>query len=257
MKRFTETGKWGDPWFRKLPPKIKLLWLYICDTCDAAGVFELDAEMASLQIGLEVQESDLEALSSRLEKVASGKTQITKFIPFQYGELSTECRPHKVVFDAIKKHKLEYPTDTLSIGYQYPTRQEQDKDKDRGKKGAGKKGGSPKGFTVPECFAPINGFTEALSGWIAHRKAIRKPATSRAIQLVITKLSEKPHLAVRVLDLIVEKGWQSFEWDWKEVEALSLKTNGHHQPSLPIAPAVPSDEEVALAANFGNRDEDI
>lgn len=142
MKRFTETGKWSDPWFRKLPPKLKLLWQYICDTCDAAGVFELDLDLATLMIGEKIQNSDLKELDSRLQKLPSGKVLIVNFIPFQYGELSVECRPHKVVFDAIRKHKLEYPINTLSVGVQYPSRQEKDKDQDKiGKRGAG---GKPK-----------------------------------------------------------------------------------------------------------------
>jgi len=47
-KRFTDSTKWASkPWFRKLSPNAKLLWLYICDTCDVAGVIDLDLEMAS------------------------------------------------------------------------------------------------------------------------------------------------------------------------------------------------------------------
>lgn len=138
MKRFTETGKWSDAWFRKLPPKIKLLWQYVCDTCDAAGVFELDTDLATLQIGEKIEESDLEMLATRLQKLPSGKMLILNFIPFQYGELSVECRPHKVVFDAIRKHKLEYPINTLPIGVQYPSRLDKDKEQE-GKEGAGRK----------------------------------------------------------------------------------------------------------------------
>jgi hypothetical protein len=40
LKRFTETTKWADPWFRKLPLRLKSLWHWLCDTCDMAGVLE-------------------------------------------------------------------------------------------------------------------------------------------------------------------------------------------------------------------------
>lgn len=146
MKRFTETGKWVDPWFRKLSPKLKLLWGYICDTCDAAGVFELDSEMASLQIGETIADSDLSGLETRLRKLPSGRMMIVNFIPFQYGELSTECRPHKVVFDALRKHNLQYPT-RYPIEAVSDTAQEKEKDKDKDvERGAGER---PKKDNLP------------------------------------------------------------------------------------------------------------
>lgn len=76
------------------------------------------------------------------------------------------------------------------------------------------------GFAVPACFQQIEGFTAALAGWIEHRKKIRKPATGRAIQILVNKLSERPQDAVRALDTVVVNGWQSFEWEW-------LDRNGH------------------------------
>jgi hypothetical protein len=50
-KRFTDSEKWNRPWFRKLPTKYKLLWLYILDHCDMSGVWYVDFELASMMIG--------------------------------------------------------------------------------------------------------------------------------------------------------------------------------------------------------------
>ena len=47
MNRFSETDKWKDSWFRKLSAPSKLLFLYILDTCDNAGFFEMDTEMCA------------------------------------------------------------------------------------------------------------------------------------------------------------------------------------------------------------------
>lgn len=135
MKRFTETGKWSDVWFRRLPPKLKLLWQYICDTCDAAGVFELDSDLASLQIGDSVSVEDLASFGNRLQTLPSGKVLIANFIKFQYGELSHECRPHKVVFEAIRKHNLQYPIEYPINGVS-DTPKEKEKDKDKTGKGS-------------------------------------------------------------------------------------------------------------------------
>ena len=52
--RFTLAEKWQDAWFRKLPPVEKLLFLYICDNCNIAGIWEVDLEQAAFSIGVEL-----------------------------------------------------------------------------------------------------------------------------------------------------------------------------------------------------------
>ena len=49
--RFTKSDKWQDPWFRRLKPIAKLLFLYICDNCDWGGFWEIDLPWAALSIG--------------------------------------------------------------------------------------------------------------------------------------------------------------------------------------------------------------
>lgn len=39
--RFSDTSKWDDPWFIELKPMEKLMFQYLCDSCDIAGFFEL------------------------------------------------------------------------------------------------------------------------------------------------------------------------------------------------------------------------
>jgi hypothetical protein len=41
------TEKWEDPWFRKLKPNEKLLYLYMCERCDIAGFWPIDFGLAS------------------------------------------------------------------------------------------------------------------------------------------------------------------------------------------------------------------
>ncbi len=116
MKRFTETTKWDDPWYRNLSPAAKLLWAYLTDKCNCVGLIELDRASAAFHIGCDVNESHLTELESRLQRLPNGKLFIPKFIRFQYGELSVNCPAHKPVFRAIHQFEL---TRTV-IGYQYP-----------------------------------------------------------------------------------------------------------------------------------------
>ncbi len=51
-KRFTDTTKWTDKWFRKLSVCEKLMFLWLVDNCDNAGFWEVDLELAAMQIGI-------------------------------------------------------------------------------------------------------------------------------------------------------------------------------------------------------------
>jgi hypothetical protein len=138
-KRFTETEKWRDPWYRKLPPRLKCLWQYICDSCCPAGTFELDWELASFVIGESVSEDDLVGFGARIVLLPSGKRLVVKFVAFQYGSLSKECRAHDPVFKALDRHSIPYPypIDRVS-GRVEDTLKEKEKEKE-------KEGGSVEG----------------------------------------------------------------------------------------------------------------
>jgi len=107
MKRFTETQKWEDPWFRRLKPEMKLLWQWLCDRCDNAGVIEPDMELASFQIGYQYPMDTLSQFGERLVKLDAGKWFIPKFIEFQYGQLSRDCKAHKPIFTSLQKHCIQ------------------------------------------------------------------------------------------------------------------------------------------------------
>ncbi len=111
LKRFTETLKWSDPWFRKLPPESKHLWLWLLDNCDAAGVIDPDFDLATFQIGYPMGIDTLKSLDNRVVSLPCGKLFIVKFIQFQYGEkLSTDCKAHNPVFASLSKHGIkDYP----------------------------------------------------------------------------------------------------------------------------------------------------
>ena len=66
--QFTNTKKWTqDAWFRKLNPGIKLFWLYIHDTCDHAGFWKVDIELAEVCIGAKLPENILEHFNDKIK----------------------------------------------------------------------------------------------------------------------------------------------------------------------------------------------
>jgi hypothetical protein len=142
VKRFTETQKWADPWFMDLPAKWKLFWVYLLDNCDNAGVWTPNMRLAAVQIGENFEAAEaLRVFTDRIEALPNGKWHITKFVEFQFGELSDSCKPHKSIKNLMEKHGLAgsskgypYPLDTLQEKEEEKEQeqeQEQDKDQDK------------------------------------------------------------------------------------------------------------------------------
>jgi hypothetical protein len=116
VKRFTETNKWSDPWFRKLSGQSKLLWDYVCDHCDIIGLIEIDLELVSHDCGMKITDQHLKELASRMQVLGRGKFFLTKFIEFQYGKLSGACKPHQRIIALIETHGIT----RNGLGYIYP-----------------------------------------------------------------------------------------------------------------------------------------
>jgi len=132
MKRFTDTDKWRDPWFRKLSAGAKLAFLFIVDNCDNAGVWDADMELANFSIGMEIPwEKVRESLGERLEVLKSGKWHLKKFVNFQCGELSEECKPHAAVIRLLNKHGIQRVSKEHPKGMNTLKEKDQDKDKER------------------------------------------------------------------------------------------------------------------------------
>ena len=50
----TDTDKWKKRFLRELKPQHKLLWFYILDDCNHAGIWDVDIEVASIRVGEEL-----------------------------------------------------------------------------------------------------------------------------------------------------------------------------------------------------------
>ena len=105
----TDTDKWKKRFVRELKPQHKLLWFYILDDCNHAGIWEVDLEVASIRVGFELSHDNLP--SSFGDKVISfddgDKWFIPDFIEYQYGELNPNSNVHKSVLNLLNKYNLE------------------------------------------------------------------------------------------------------------------------------------------------------
>lgn len=121
-KRFTETNKWSDKWFRRLSPEFKMAWCYITDCCDQAGVIDLDQELADFQIGASVDwDGFLSACGERIRVISKGKWFIAGFVKFQYGKLSADCKPHLPVIHLLERYGINIDDVEQNAAYKYGT----------------------------------------------------------------------------------------------------------------------------------------
>jgi hypothetical protein len=99
-KRFTDTSKWKNPWFRALPTKYKILFLYLLDECDNAGVIYLDWELISFilkeEFGfLPIDHIEFKKLfSDKIVYLADDKIIIKNFITYQDNLNNPNMRKH-------------------------------------------------------------------------------------------------------------------------------------------------------------------
>ena len=107
-KRFTDSDKWKKGFIRGLPAKFKLLWLYILDDCNHAGIWDTDFEVASIRIGSKISEKEACKVFAEQIKIfdKGNKWFIPKFIDFQYGTLNENSRPHQAVIKLLDKYDV-------------------------------------------------------------------------------------------------------------------------------------------------------
>ena len=112
-KRFTDTEKWKKGFIRSLPSSYKLLWLYMLDDCDNAGVWQVEVEVASIRLGAKLNEKEaLKLFGDTVISFDSGtKWFIKEFVKFQQGvnhiaELNSNSNPHKSILRLVEQYKL-------------------------------------------------------------------------------------------------------------------------------------------------------
>lgn len=132
-KRYTDTDKWKKPFIRSMKAPYKLLWLYILDECDHAGIWQVDFDVAQIKIGEKLNlEVALKFFGNRVQVLNSGsKWFVFDFIEFQYGDLNPQNRVHKSVITILEKYNVDYQNKPLASPFEGAKDKEQDKDKDK------------------------------------------------------------------------------------------------------------------------------
>lgn len=126
-KRLTDSNKWDDPFFIDLSAQYKLLWIYILDKCDHAGIFKWSNRLVKFNLDTEYDVVKVfEIFGKRIVKITNEKWFIPKFIEFQYSELKENNKVHQSVISILKREGIykEYSSSLQGA-------KEQDKDKEK------------------------------------------------------------------------------------------------------------------------------
>jgi hypothetical protein len=105
MKRFTETDKWKDPWFRSLPPPEKLVFLFVIENCNNGGFYEKDLGLMAFATGLD--ESTLQGAIKGLGRGlvdCDGWLWVRTFLKHQKNDaLNPENKAHKQIIGLVRE----------------------------------------------------------------------------------------------------------------------------------------------------------
>jgi hypothetical protein len=128
-KRFIDTNIFRKDFVRDLEAPYKLLWLYIINECDHAGLWDVEMDVAQARLKLPelTIENALNQFKGKIIVLQNGrKWFIPDFIEFQYGKLNPENRAHNSVIQILEKYELHKIKPLTS-----PLQGCKDKDKDK------------------------------------------------------------------------------------------------------------------------------
>ncbi len=78
------------------------------------------------------------------------------------------------------------------------------------------KSAGPAVASIPDQLQAIAGFISEWEAFKLHRRQKKAKMTTRAEELMLKKLNERPQSAILALQTAMVRGWQGFEWQWLE-----------------------------------------
>ena len=207
-KRFIDTAIFRKDFIRGLDAPYKLLWLYIINECDHAGLWDVEIDVAKARLGVEIDENTaLEKFSDKIV-VIKGKWFIPDFIEFQYGELKAENRAHNSVIQILTKYNLfknKPLTSPLQGAMDMDMDMDKDMDEDKDK---------PKEFNFKNSLLNYGFDSTLINEWLVVRKKKKMTNSETAFKGFIREV-EKSQMPINdLLRKCVEKSWGGIDAGW-------------------------------------------
>ena len=117
-KRFSDILKWEKEWFLSLEINDKLVWLYLLDNCDEAGLWNVNWRLCSMLTSVPLTECP-KALKHQIVKTNHDKVVYIKdFMEFQYPDYLSKkssmiimCINRLISYDVIKQKDFDNAQD--------------------------------------------------------------------------------------------------------------------------------------------------
>tara|TARA_R110000868_G_scaffold301634_1_gene562030 strand:+ start:82 stop:687 length:606 start_codon:yes stop_codon:yes gene_type:complete len=136
-KRFTDSEKWQDNWFTELTNDQKVIWIYLLDHCDNAGIWKMNMKNLNYFCSTNISvEYFIFTFQKRLTRIDEELFIINKFCLFQYGPdfLTNKSKPVLSALDKLTQLKIVEKVNniyTLSIPLPNPYLGTKDKEEDK------------------------------------------------------------------------------------------------------------------------------
>ena len=136
-KRFTDSEKWQDNWFTELTNDQKVIWIYLLDHCDNAGVWKMNMKNLNYFCSTNISvEYFIFTFQKRLTRINEEQFIINKFCLFQYGPdfLTNKSKPVLSALDKLTQLKIvEKVNNIYTLSIPLPNHYQGTKDKEEDK----------------------------------------------------------------------------------------------------------------------------
>lgn len=129
-KRFTDTEKWNDDWYISLSNDYRIIWQWLLDNCNHAGICKRSIRLLNLMCNTNISEKELIDHMGGRVITKENNWFIPKFLKFQYANLHSERKVIISVVKELEKHDL-FSLIPESFGNDYLIIKDKDKDKDK------------------------------------------------------------------------------------------------------------------------------
>jgi len=129
-KRLTDTEKWNDDWYISLSNDYRIIWQWLLDNCNHAGICKRSIRLLNLMCNTDISEKELISQMDGRIVVKENNWFIPKFLKFQYTSLNSN-RP--VIISVVKELEKNNLLSMIpeSFGNDYLIIKDKDKDKDK------------------------------------------------------------------------------------------------------------------------------